>query len=241
MPRPGFFANQVAAPGGATSLGDMPTAVIAGASGLVGGHLLRELLAAPEYERVISVGRRRLGRDHPKLTEVVAEFTALDAVAGDLRADDAFCCLGTTRRRAGSREAFRAVDQTAVLAFAWAVQRAGARRFFTVSAQGASPESRFFYRRVKGETEEALRVLRFATLGILRPGLLLGARREFRLGEKLASAVLWLAEPLLVGRLEKHRPIEAATVARAMLRCSFGTGARGVLVFESDEIRDLGA
>lgn len=218
----------------------MPTALIAGASGLVGGHLLRELLAAREYDRVVSVGRRRLGLDHPKLTQVVADFAALDRVAGELAADDAFCCLGTTLRRAGSREAFRAVDQVAVLAFAWAAQRAGVRRFFCVSAQGADPASRFFYLRVKGETEEALQVLRFATLALFRPGLLLGRREEFRLGERTWAALLWLAEPLLLGRWEKYRAIESATVARALLRCSFGTGARGVLVFESHEIQDLG-
>lgn len=219
----------------------MATALIAGASGLVGGHLLRELLAADEYDRVIAVGRRRLEVEHPKLTPVVAEFTALDRVAAEMAADDAFCCLGTTRRQAGSREAFRAVDHGAVLAFAWAAQRAGARRFFAVSALGADSASRVFYNRVKGETEEALIVLHFKTLALLRPGLLLGRRVRPRPGERLLAALLWPIEPFLVGRLEKYRPIEAEIVARAMLRCSFGTGARGVLVFESHEIQDLGA
>lgn len=219
----------------------MATALIAGASGLVGGHLLRELLAADVYGRVVSVGRRRLDLAHPKLTQVVAEFSALDQVAGELRADDAFCCLGTTRRQAGSRAAFRAVDHGAVLAFAWAAQRAGVRRFFTVSSLGADPDSRIFYRRVKGETEEALQVLRFPTLGILRPSLLLGDRPQPRLGERLAAALLWLVDPLLLGRWARYHAIEASVVARALLRCSYGTGARGVLVFESDEIQDLGA
>lgn len=219
----------------------MATALIAGASGLVGGHLLRELLRVDEYDRVIAVGRRPLDVVDPKLSQVVTDFTALDRVTPDLKADDAFCCLGTTRRQAGSAEAFRAVDHGAVLAFAWAAQRAGARRFFLVSAMGADPASRIFYNRVKGETEEALRVLRFATLGLLRPGLLLGTRATPRLGERVAAAIFWLVDPLLVGRLAKYRPIEAEVVARAMLRCSFGTGARGVLVFESDEIQDLGA
>ena len=219
----------------------MATALIAGASGLVGGHLLRELLAADEYDRVVAVGRRPLPASHPKLTSVVAEFTALDRVAAELKADDAFCCLGSTRREAGSPEAFRAVDHGAVLAFAWAAQRAGARRLFAVSALGADASSRIFYNRVKGETEEALRVLHFATLALLRPGLLLGRRARPRPGERLAAAALWFVEPLLFGRLAKYRAIDAVVVARAMLRCSYGTGARGVLVFEPDEIRDLGA
>ncbi len=219
----------------------MKTALIAGASGLVGRCLLQDLLDAREYDRIIALGRRPLEVEHPKLTQFTADFAALDQVTGELRADDAFCCLGTTIRQAGSREAFRAVDHGAVLAFAWAAQRAGARRFFTVSALGADPDSRIFYNRVKGECEVALRVLRFATLGLFRPSLLLGKRREFRPGEKIMAGVLWFAEPLLVGRLARYRAIEAVVVARAMLRCSFGAGARGVIEFDSAEIQDLGA
>lgn len=216
------------------------TALLAGASGLVGRYLLDQLTGAPEYDRVVAVVRRPLEFEHPKLVEVVADFAALERLPEPLRGDDAFCCLGTTRKRAGSRAAFRAVDHGAVLAFAWAAQRGGARRFFTVSALGADPASRFFYNRVKGETEEALGVLGFATLGIFRPGLLLGPREEVRVGERLAAAALALASPLLLGRLARYRPVHAAVVARAMVRASFGTGARGTMVFESDEIHDLG-
>lgn len=218
----------------------MATALIAGASGLVGGFLLQELLAAKEYDRVIALGRRLLPVEHPKLQQVVVDFTALDRVTVDLRCDDAFCCLGTTIKEAGSQEAFRAVDHTAVLAFAWAAQRNGAQRFFMVSAMGADSGSRVFYSRVKGEAEEALQVLDFATLAIFQPSLLLGPRAKKRLGERVMTPVMWLAEPLLFGRLRKYRAIEAEVVARAMLRCSFGRPGQGVLVFTSDEIQDLG-
>lgn len=218
----------------------MARALIAGASGLVGGQLLGQLLAATEYERVIAVGRRPLGLTHPKLVQVTAEFASLDAVKNELRADDAFCCLGTTIRVAGSRDAFRAVDHGAVLAFAWAAQRGGASRFFVVSSLGADAQARVFYNRVKGETEEALRVLNFGTLGIFRPSLLRGPRPEFRPGERIGQGVMSLVGPLLFGSWRKYRAIEAATVARAMLRCSFGRPGRGELVFESDEIEDLG-
>ena len=218
----------------------MRTALLAGSSGLVGRYLLDMLLGAPEYERVIAVGRRPLEVEHPKLIEVVANFDALDRVAPPLRGDVAFCCLGTTMKRAGSREAFRAVDHGAVLAFAWAAQRGGAKRFFTVSAMGADPESRVFYNRVKGETEQALGVLGFETLGIFRPGLLRGPRDEYRFGERLAGAALALVDPLLMGSWRKYRAVHAAVVARAMVRASFGAGAPGTLIFESDEIQDLG-
>ena len=218
----------------------MKTALIAGASGLVGRHLLTELLAAQEYDLVRSIGRRRLPLEHPKLRQEVVDFAALESAGLDLRCDDAFCCLGTTIRQAGSRENFRAVDHAAVLALAWAARRSGARRFFAVSALGADAGSRVFYSRVKGETEEALHILGFQTLAFFRPSLLLGERPQPRLGERLFGALLWLADPLLVGPLRKYRAIRADVVARAMLRCSFGEGARGVLVYPSDEIQDLG-
>ena len=218
----------------------MATAWIAGASGLVGAELLQQLLAAPEYDRVVALGRRPLDVAHPKLTALTVDFAALERISTDLRCEDAFCCLGTTIKAAGSREAFRAVDHAAVLAFAWAAQRAGAQRFFVVTALGADPGSRVFYNRVKGETEAALEVLDFSTLGIFRPSLLLGRRAKSRPGERFLSVLLWIAEPMLVGRLRKYRAIEAGVVARAILRCSFGRPGRGTLVFPSDEIQDLG-
>lgn len=218
----------------------MPTALLAGATGLVGRHLLDLLLAAPEYDRVVSLGRRKLDLTHPKLEQVVADFGALDKVTVNLRCDDAFCCLGTTIKQAGSREAHRAVDHVAVLALAWVARRNGAGRFFVVSSMGADAESHFFYNRVKGQTEEALQVLDFKTLAIFRPSLLLGVRPRPRLGERLMAAMLWLAEPMMVGRFRKYRAIQADVVARAMLRSSFGRGGQGLLIYPSDEIQDLG-
>ena len=219
----------------------MRTALIAGASGLVGGFLLRQLLEMPEYGRVVSLGRRTIDLVHPKLVQVTVDFAALEKVTADLRCDDAYCCLGTTIKQAGSPENFRAVDHVAVLAVAWAARRNGAERFFVVSALGANAQSRVFYNRVKGETEEALEVLDFPTLGIFRPSLLLGPRAEKRLGERIGAVLMWLAEPLLLGSLRQDRAIQAEVVARAMTRCSFGRPGQGVLIFPSDEIQDLGA
>jgi len=218
----------------------MKTALIAGASGLVGRSLLDELLAADEYDRVVSIGRRTLPLEHPKLRQEVVDFAALEGASLELECDDAYCCLGTTIRQAGSQEKFRAVDHVAVLALAWAVRRRGAQRFFVVTAMGADAQSRVFYNRVKGETEEALQVLDFPTLAIFRPSLLLGRRDRPRLGERAGSVLMWLADPLMFGPLRKYRAIRADVVARAMLRCSFGQGARGLLIYSSDEIQDLG-
>ena len=218
----------------------MKTALIAGASGLVGRSLLEQLLAADEYDRVVSVGRRRLPIEHPKLRQEEMDFAALEGAGVDLACDDAYCCLGTTIRQAGTQAKFRAVDHVAVLALAWAVRRRGAQRFFVVTAMGADPHSRGFRNRVKGETEQALQVLDFQTLAIFRPSFLLGARSRSRPGERVMTGLMWLADPLMLGPLRKYRAIRADVVARAMLRCSFGEGARGLLIYPSDEIQDLG-
>lgn len=218
----------------------MAIALLAGASGLVGGSLLAQLLASSAYDEVVALVRRPLAVAHPKLRQVVVDYAHLDLATAIGRADDAFCCLGTTLKRAGSQAAFRSVDHDAVLAFARAAQRAGARRFFVVSSLGAAVDSRVFYNRVKGEMEAALRGRDFATLGIFRPSLLLGGRAEARWGERVGSLALTLLAPVLVGRWRRYRAIPAEVVARAMLRCAAGTGARGVLTLGSEELQVLG-
>ncbi|HLM44435.1 MAG TPA: oxidoreductase, partial [Myxococcaceae bacterium] len=190
------------------------TAVVAGASGLVGGLLLDTLLEDPLYREVLSLGRRSLPKQHPKLVQRTVDFARLGDEALP-PADDAFCCLGTTIKKAGSQEAFRAVDHDAVLAFAKAAKQAGARRFLVVTALGADPGSRVFYNRVKGEVEQHLKGMGFESLVILQPSLLLGERAESRPGERAAIIASRVLAPLL--RPLASRPIEARTVARAMV------------------------
>src|SRR5215510_1949572 len=143
------------------------TALIAGASGLVGGQLVRQLCAAPEYGRVIAVSRQPLVYDHPRLANRIVRFDALEQSLGGTHVDVAFCCLGTTLRTAGSREAFRHVDHHYVVTFARAAHKAGATRFVLLSSVGADKASRNFYLRVKGETEAALEELKFQALDII--------------------------------------------------------------------------
>ena len=153
--------------------------LITGASGLVGGHALRLLLADPGCSQVASLGRRTLELKDPKLRQAVVDFDKLE-LAGPFDFDEAFCCLGTTIRKAGSQEAFRKIDFEATLAFARLAKRSGATRFYLVSSTGADARSRVFYSRVKGEIEAALHAVGFDTLVILRPSLLLGERSESR-------------------------------------------------------------
>jgi uncharacterized protein YbjT (DUF2867 family) len=195
------------------------------------------MLESPLYREVCSLGRRPLPRQHPKLTQRTVDFAHLESEALP-SAEDAFCCLGTTIKKAGSQEAFRAVDHDAVLAFAKSARKAGARRFLLVSALGANPSSRVFYNRVKGETEEDLKAVGFESLIILRPSLLLGDRAESRPGEHAAIVVSKVLGPLL--RPFSGRPIEARTVARAMLALA-RDAASGTRVALSGELHGLGA
>lgn len=217
--------------------------MIAGATGLVGGHVLRALLEHPAYERVTALVRRGLAAHHQKLVQREIDFDLLaDLGAVPRRSDtDVFCCLGTTIRTAGSREAFRRVDLVYVTELAKAAHREGAAQFLLVSALGADVRSRVFYSRVKGEAEAAVRQVGLPTVHIFRPSLLLGDRPEFRPGERIAGVAGRLLQPLLVGPLRPYRPIAAATVARAMVRAATRGALGSVHVYRSDEIQALGA
>lgn len=204
--------------------------VIAGATGLTGEHLLDRLLSEPTVARVLAPTRRPLA-SHPHLENPIGELDQLlTKLTGPV--DTAFCCLGSTIKQAGSQEAFRAIDHDLVLAFARRARELGARHLVVISALGANSQSSVFYNRVKGETEEALKAMGWPQLTIARPSLLLGARREFRLGERLAAPLLrWLPG--------KYRGIDACTLARALWRLALEE-QNGVRVIESADLRRLG-
>ena len=192
------------------------TALVAGATGLIGNHVLQFLLADDTWGRVVTVGRRITPHRHNKLEQWVLDLGKLDTVSDLPHGDDVFCCLGTTIKQAGSQQAFRQVDHGFVVGLGRAGLRAGASQFLLVSAIGADPGSRVFYSRVKGETEAAIGRLHYRSTQIFRPSLLLGERREFRLGERIAMVTAPVLSVALIGRLRRYRPIKAETVARAM-------------------------
>jgi uncharacterized protein YbjT (DUF2867 family) len=216
------------------------TALLAGATGLVGGFCLRKLLENPRYGKVVVLGRRLPDVQHPRLEAHKVDFDKLEEQKDLLKADDIYCCLGTTISKADSREAFSKVDYAYPLHIARIAAENGASRFLLVSAMGADSRSYFFYNRVKGQVEEAVKTLPFRFTGIFRPSLLLGPRREKRFGEKMA---IILAQPLAFlfsGPLRKYRPVQAEAVAAAMVAAA-GQELEGVHVFESDRIAALGA
>ena len=204
--------------------------LLAGATGLTGEHLLDRLLNEPTVARVLAPSRRPLAA-HPHLENPVGELAALlPQLSGNV--DIAFCCLGTTIRQAGSQEAFRAVDQELVLAFARRARELGTRHLLVISALGADAHSPVFYNRVKGELEAALQAQDWPQLTIVRPSLLLGARREFRLGERLlAPLARWIPG--------KYRGIKACTLAHALWRLALEE-QDGTRIIESDQLRRLG-
>lgn len=206
------------------------TALLAGASGLVGSQCLRALTASPLYERVLVVTRRDLGDlvAHPKIEQIVLPFAELAKHAPRLAADHVFCALGTTIRKAGSRERFREVDFSYPYELARLARGSGAGHFSLVSALGADPKSWFFYSRVKGDLEVAVRQLELPSVAIFRPSVIAGDRTESRPLERVANRVLAYAP-------RTWRPVHAAVIAAAKVRLA-RRSPPGTTVVESRDI-----
>ncbi|GHB60847.1 oxidoreductase [Persicitalea jodogahamensis] len=191
------------------------SALVAGATGLIGKQLVDELLQSDSYAEVRVLVRGPIDIQHPKLTKVHFDFDHPDTSL--IRGDDVFCCIGTTMKKAGSKEAFIKVDHDYPLQIARAAIQNGSDQFLIVTAMGADPDSSFFYNRVKGNVEEDLKKVGFSALHIFRPSLLLGNREEKRVGEKIGEVLMNIFGPLMVGPLKKYRAIDSAKVAKAMV------------------------
>ncbi len=207
------------------------TAIVLGATGLIGNLLTHRLIDSPFYEKVKVLVRKSLGWQHPRLQEVVFDFDHPNGLL--TQADDIFCCLGTTMKKAGSKDAFRKVDYQYPLDVARSGLANGAQQLAIVTSMGADTNSTFFYNRVKGEVERDLTALNYPTLLIFRPSLLLGNRSETRFGERLAEGAMRLFNPLIPA---KYKGVEAAKVANAMLTTT-QEGLVGKHVFESDQLQ----
>ena len=211
----------------------MSQVLLTGATGLVGGHLLRMLLNAPDIKSIAAPTRRPLSdisgvfNPHdPQLTDALAQV--VDPV------DIVFCCLGTTRREAGSKEAFVHADYTLVIDTALVGKKLGAQHMLVVSAMGANAHSPFFYNRVKGEMEEALIAQQWPRLTIARPSMLIGEREKKRAGETLLAPLF----SLLPGNLKS---IDARDVASALLAEALSPAQEGVRILSSSQLRERAA
>jgi uncharacterized protein YbjT (DUF2867 family) len=217
---------------------ELPSSVLlAGATGLIGRELTQLLLAQVPAPTLHALVRRVPAAADTRVHWLPVDFARLPALPA---AQEAWCCLGTTLKQAGSQAAFRAVDFDAVLAFATAARAAGVQRFAVVSSLGANSHAAAFYSRVKGEMEAAVGALGFASVVIARPSLLAGDRAALgqpsRSGERLALLLTRPLAPLIPKRV---RPIEARTVARGMV-AALRQQRPGVRIFESGELQELG-
>lgn len=210
-------------------------ASVIGATGLVGRDVVSLLCADADVDAVHILVRRALSgpqlTNSPKLAQHVIDFDRLADISWP-RCDVLFCCLGTTIKAAGSREAFRTVDFDYVVESAQRARRSGASALIVVSALGADANSKVFYSRTKGEMEAAVSILGFDSVTIIRPSLLAGAPAELRIGERLALAASKIINPFLSAR---YRPVPARSVARAML-ASAKNGVVGITIIESEQL-----
>jgi uncharacterized protein YbjT (DUF2867 family) len=205
---------------------------LVGGSGLVGGFVEARLAARGG---LVSFGRR--APTQPCHRQI--DFDRLPETGEPGGCDTAIACLGTTIRAAGSKSAMRRVDHDYVVAFAMAARAAGARQFILVSSVGADPASANFYLRLKGESERNVVAVGFERVDVIRPGLLLGDRRQFRPAERFAALLAPVVNPALVGSLARYRAIRAETVAGAIARL-VGAKGRGTIVHEGAALRERG-
>ena len=197
----------------------MKTAIVIGATGLVGSELVALLINDDRFSEVRLFVRRSTGRQHPKIREHIINFDNIAEWEGLVKGDVLFSALGTTLKKAGSKEAQFKIDYAYQLHFARAAARNAVSSYVLVSSAGASTRSRIFYSRMKGELEAEIKKLPFHQIHILQPGILQGKREESRLGEKAGVALLSVLQH--IPPMKKYRPVPAATVARAMIRCFF--------------------
>jgi uncharacterized protein YbjT (DUF2867 family) len=214
------------------------TALLIGATGLVGGHCLRFLLEDDYYGKVVVLSRRKLLLEHKKLEQHVIDFDALAQNPDLVKTDDIYCCLGTTRKKTPSEEVYYKVDFTYPFEIARLGLANGAEHYAIVSAIGASSRSRIFYNRTKGEVEKAVTELGFKGVYIFRPSLLTGERQEERKWEEVGGNIAKKLSFLMAGPMKRFRPIEAKAVAFAMVEAS-RQGRPGVHIVESEEIREI--
>jgi len=216
------------------------TAVVLGATGLIGQHLVQELLENEYFNRVRLLVRKPLTINHPKIDIQVVNFNDEKDIAARIDIGDViFCCIGTTRKKVkGNKTEYRKVDYDIPIITARLGVQHGFSQFLLVSAIGANPVAANFYLQLKGCIEEDITALPFESIHIFRPSLLLGNRQEFRLGERIAQVVVKATSFLLIGAWRKYKPIQAADVAKSMVAAA-NREIAGVHMYEYDEMKTL--
>jgi uncharacterized protein YbjT (DUF2867 family) len=213
-------------------------AVIIGASGLTGSSLTTQLLENNQVDKVLLLVRKALSMQHPKLQQQVVDFSNLDQLKQFVQGDVLFCCIGTTIKIAGSKEAFTKVDYDIPVHCAQAAFANGVKKVVLISSVGASSASSNFYLQTKGKVEDTLQALSFSATHIFQPSFLMGDRKESRLGEKIASAIFSGLSFLLFGGFKKYRPIHIQELSNAMMLVGL-SDSKGVHVHRWEEIKKV--
>ncbi|MBS9779463.1 MAG: NAD-dependent epimerase/dehydratase family protein [Moraxellaceae bacterium] len=208
------------------------TAIILGATGLTGGHLLDKLLANDDYQQVKIFTRRTTGKTHPKLTEIICDVLNLEEQADKFFADELFCCIGTTKAKTPNKNLYHAIDYGIPVSGAKLAERNKIPTLSVISAIGADAKSSVFYNRTKGEMEQAILQCDIANILIYRPSLIYGERADNRLGEKVATAVVKGLQQAMIGKLAKYRAISGEQLANALL---LGVNKTGHQIIYRDE------
>ena len=215
----------------------MKTALVFGSSGLVGGHLLGQLIENDDYNKIKIFVRSEPEINDPKVEIIKTDFNNLENHKDDIKGDDCFFCIGTTKQNSPDKSEYRRVELEVPKQVAQIAKSNSVNSFVFVSSGYADPKSSGDYLKFKGEVEEELKRLNFPKLGIMRPSFLLGDRKEKRVGEKIGIFVFKLLSPLFLGPLKKMKPIQSETVAKAMISSANKNLEKNV--FESNEIAEL--
>ena len=212
------------------------TVIVAGATGLVGKEVVKQLIADKSCKEVILLVRNKTEIKHPKIKEILFDFTSSKYEIENVEADSMIICIGTTMKKAQTKEKFKEVDLSIPVKLARLAIKLNVQKVAIISAMGADPKSSFFYNRVKGEMEAQLISLNIKNLTIVRPSLLIGDRNEFRFGERFAEKVYSII-PFAFPK--KYKPIDASNVARAMIKASFTLSNKQVNIIENSHIHEL--
>ena len=215
----------------------MKTALLFGSTGLVGGHVLNLLINNNNYSKIKLFVRSSINMSDPKIEIIQTDFNNLENHREDIKGDDCFFCIGTTKKNSPDKNEYKRVELEVPKQIAQIAKSNLVNSFVFISSGYADPKSSGDYLKFKGEVEEELRRLNFPKLGIMRPSFLLGDRKEKRTGEKIGIFVFKLLSPLFLGPLKKMKPIHSATVAKAMIAITQNDSSK--IIYESNEISEI--
>ena len=215
----------------------MKTALLFGSSGLIGGHLTKQLIENSSYSKVKLFVRSDPKINDPKIEVIKTDFNNLQNHKDEITGDDCFFCIGTTKQNAPDKDEYRRIEYNIPVEIAKIAKSNSIKSFLYVSSGFADPKSSGAYLKNKGDVEEELKSLNFLKLGIMRPSFLIGDRKEKRIGEKIGIFIFKLISPFFLGPLKKMKPINSEKVAKAMIKIANENLRK--TIFESNEIAEI--